>query len=76
MKITTIRLGEDLLLRLNRLKYQWGYKTLDHVIRHLIDIKTPPLTNTNSHQNSGTLPLFYTPDSVESANPIQEEEGE
>jgi len=58
MKSTTIPVKEDLKWRLNQLKYAWGYKTLDHVIRRLIELKTPPITTAKSHQNSSTTTLF------------------
>ena len=44
MKQTSIAVKEDLMMRLNRLKYQWGYKTIDQTIRHILEIKTPNLS--------------------------------
>lgn len=38
MKLSAIKIPEDLLMRLNRIKYQWGYKTQGEVIRRLIEI--------------------------------------
>ena len=38
MKETSIKVKEDLALRLNRLKYYWQLKSLDAVIRRLIEI--------------------------------------
>jgi len=58
MKKTAIKIGEDLLMRINRLKYQWGYKTQEQVLRRLIELKTPPITTAKSHQNSSTPTLF------------------
>ena len=45
MKITAIKIKEDLLMRINRLKYQWGFKTQEDVIRHLIELTTPEINN-------------------------------
>jgi len=38
MKKTSIKVGEDLALRLNQLKYLWQLKSQDAVIRRLIEI--------------------------------------
>jgi len=38
MKQTTIRIGQDLNYRLNSLKYKWQFKSLDQVIRRLLEI--------------------------------------
>ncbi len=73
MKITTIRVKEDLKMRLNRLKYTYNYSTIDQVIRHLLEIKTPPLTNAKS------IPHSDNPDSFFHTNPnrvVKEEEEE
>jgi len=40
MKLTTIRIKQDTLWRLGQLKYQLKLKTLDEVIRRLIEIAT------------------------------------
>jgi len=38
MRKSAIKLDEDIVRRLNRIKYQWGYKTQSQVIRKLIEI--------------------------------------
>ena len=40
MKTTTITVQEDLSIRLNQLKYKFGYKTVDSVIRRLLEISS------------------------------------
>lgn len=47
MKSSTIRLGEDLRMRLNKLKYQFGVKTVDAVIRKLLEMTTKLQTADN-----------------------------
>lgn len=48
MEITSVRVKEDLKMRLNRLKYQFGYSNIDQLIRRLIELATPQLNNANA----------------------------
>lgn len=54
MKITTVRIKEDLRWRLNKLKNEWKLDTLDSTIRKLIDFYNKFL-NKNSSTTSFTL---------------------
>jgi len=38
MKQSAIKLPEDIIMKVNRLKYQWGCKTQAEVIRKLIEM--------------------------------------
>ena len=65
MKKTSIKIKEDLALRLNRLKYTWQLKSLDAVIRKLIEIcskiETAHSFSTNKNSSAGNSPLFTLP---------------
>ena len=37
MDITTIRVSKDLALKLNQLKYNYGYETIEEVINHYLN---------------------------------------
>ena len=67
MKITTVRIKEDLRWRLNKLKNEWKVETLDQVIRRLIEICSK-IEYAQSAQNSNTTHSFLHNNSLGGAN--------
>jgi len=63
MKETTIQIKEDLKWKLGQLKYTWQLKSLDAVIRRLIEIATKFETaysfSTNKNSGAGNSPFFF-----------------
>ena len=63
MKTSTIRVKEDLKMRLNQLKYKFGYETADAVIRKLLQ-QTNNLSDSTAKVDGIPSTYFSTPDNA------------
>jgi len=62
MKHTSIRVKEDLKMRLNQLKYKFGYETVDAVIRKLL--QNHNLSDSTAKVDGTPSTYFSTPDNA------------
>jgi len=69
MRITSIRVKEDLKRRLNKLKFDMDYKSVDSVIRRLMEIASKIKTADNlSAENNNTTKTKVLPSGLKTTN--------